>query len=259
MRELEDKCEIKTSVDRIKNDPAVHYLNKIMANSVWGKWTQTPSSQQELKTIREYHECLFTGQVKHISLMSTKLLQVEMKCDRNIEGENHERENSRSGLGRKNAIFRAFVTVGARDLMYEHYLSKLNADDQLLYTDTDSVIVFRDKNNKAHATLPTSNLLGELKDEYGNVLSINPSWYISEFIAFGPKMYQLIFKDRRTGKIVKWLKTMKGISMKGNIGMFSSDKLLMYRNPVINFVPYYNMVLKMPFPVSMTSEQRCWI
>ena len=67
-------------------------------------------------------------------------------------------------------------------------------------------------------------------------------------------MYQLIFKDRRTGKIVKWLKTMKSISMKGNIGMFSSDKLPMYRNPVIVFVPYYIMVLKMPFLVSTTSE-----
>ena len=210
-----------------------------MANSVWGKWTQNPSSQQELKTcntIRKYHKCLFTGQVKCVSLMSTKLLQVEMKRDRNIEGENRERENSRSGLGGKNAIVGAFVTAGAKELMYEHYLSKLNVDDQLLYTDTSSVIVFHDKSNKAHVTLPTSDLLGELKDEYGNVLSINPSLYISEFIAFGPKMFQLIFKDRRTGKIVvKWLKTMKGISMKGNLGMFSSDKLPMYRNPVIDF------------------------
>ena len=48
-------------------------------------------------------------------------------------------------------------------------------------------------------------------------------------------MYQLIFKDRKTLKVVKWLKTMKGISMKGNVGMFSSDKLPMYRNLVTNF------------------------
>ena len=238
VRELEDKCGIKTCVDRIKNDPAGHYFNRIMANSIWGKWTQNLSSQQELKTcnnIKEYHECLFTDQVKHVSLVSTKLLQVEMKRDRNIEGENHERENSRSRLGGKNAIVGAFITSSARDLMYERYLSKLNADDQLLYTNMDSVIVFHDKNNKAHATLRTSDLLGELKDKYGDVLSINPSCYISEFIAFGPKMYQLIFKDRSTGKIVKSLKTMKGISMKSNIGMFSSDKLPMYRNPIIDF------------------------
>ena len=110
-----------------------------------GKWTQNPSSQQELRTcntIREYHECLFTGQVKCVSLVSNKLLQVEMKCDKNIEGENREWGNSRSGLGGKNAIVRAFVTAGARDLMYECYLSKLSAN-QLLYTDTDSVIVFQ--------------------------------------------------------------------------------------------------------------------
>ena len=98
--------------------------------------------------------------------MSTKLLQVEMKYDRNIEGENRERENSRSGLGGKNAIVRASGTASARDLMYECYLSKLNAD-QLLYTNTDSLIVFHDKRNEVHVTLPTSDLLSELKDEYG--------------------------------------------------------------------------------------------
>ena len=73
-----------------------------MANSIWGKWRQNPSSQQELitcSTIREYHECLFSGQVKRDSIVSDKLLQVEMKRDRNIDGENRERENSRSGLG----------------------------------------------------------------------------------------------------------------------------------------------------------------
>ena len=59
-----EKSMITTSVENIKNDPAGRYLNKIMANSVWGKWTQNPSGQQEVKTcstIREYHKCLHTG------------------------------------------------------------------------------------------------------------------------------------------------------------------------------------------------------
>ena len=91
MHELNKKCGIDTSLEVIKNDPAGRYLNKIMANSVWGKWTQNPSSQQELKMcsmIREYHECFFTGQVKHVTLVSDELLQVEMKQNRNIDGEN---------------------------------------------------------------------------------------------------------------------------------------------------------------------------
>ena len=37
----------------IKKDPAGRYLNKIMANSVWGKWAQNPSSQSSLLM---YHE-----------------------------------------------------------------------------------------------------------------------------------------------------------------------------------------------------------
>ena len=192
------------------------YLNKIMANSVWGKWTQNPSGQQEIITCSmkgEYHECLHTGQVKRVSLVSDRLLQVEIKQDRNIDGENKERENNRVGLGGKNPILGAFVTAASRDLMYLRYLSRLRPE-QLLYTDTDSVIVFVDDDDERHVVLPTSDLLGDLKDEYGDLLCDNVTWYLSEIIVFGPKMYQLIFKDINTRKVVKGGKTMKGISLR---------------------------------------------
>ena len=98
--------------------------------------------------------------------------------------------------------------------MYLYYLSKLKPD-QLLYTDTDSVIAFIDDDDENHLVLPTSNLLGDLKDEYGDLLCDNPTWYMSEMLAFGPKMYQLIFKDINTRRVVKWVKTMKGILLRG--------------------------------------------
>ena len=192
------------------------YLNKIMANCVWGKWTQNPSGQQEIITCSmkgEYHECLHMGRVKRVSLVSDRLLQVEIKQDRNIDGENKERENNRVGLGGKNPILGAFVTAASRDLMYLRYLSRLRPE-QLLYTDTDSVIVFVDDDDERHVVLPTSDLLGDLKDQYGDLLCDNATWYLSEIIVFGPKMYQLIFKDINTRKVVKGGKTMKGISLR---------------------------------------------
>ena len=224
-------------MDKIKSDPAGCYLNKIMANLVWGKWTQNPVSQQEIKTcsnIHEYHECLYSGHVKRVSLISKKLLQVEMKLDRQIDRENREKENNRGGLGGKNPIIGAFVMAASRHLMYFHYLSKLKPE-QLLYTDTDSVIVYFDEDADGHIDLPTSDLLGNLKDEYGDLLLLNPTWYISELIAFGPKMYQLILRDKNSGEVVKWSKTMKGISLKGKLDMFSNDKIPLYRNPVLDF------------------------
>ena len=162
-----------------------------MANSVWGKWAQNRSSQSSLSTcgtIREYHEKLLKGRVKRMALMSEKLMQVEMKCDRSIEGENRENANNRSGLDGRNTIVGAFVMAAARDLMYSCYLSKLQPD-QLLYMDMDSVIVYLDKRNASHIKLPTLDMLGELKDEYADAL--HPSWYVYEFMASGPKMYQL--------------------------------------------------------------------
>ena len=118
--------------------------------------------------------------------------------------------------------------------MYFRYFSKLTFD-QLLYTDTDSVIMYRDFNRADHVMLPTSDLLGDLKDEYEDVLKEHPTWYVDEVIAFGPKMYHLILRDKISGEVVKWNKTMKGISLHGDPSRFSSDKLHLYRNPVIDF------------------------
>ena len=163
--ELFSKSFVNTTMDKIKSDPADRYLNKIMANSVWGKWTQNPASHQEIKTcsnICEYHECLYSGRVKRVSLISKKLLQVKMKLDHQIDGENREKENNRGGLGGKNPIIGAFVTAASRHLMYFRYFSKLKPE-QLLYTDTDSVIVYFDEDADGHIDLPTSDLLGDLK------------------------------------------------------------------------------------------------
>ena len=117
------------------------------------------------------------GRVKRVSLISDRLLQVEIKQDQNIDGENRERESNRVGLGGKNPIVGAFVTAASRDLMYCRYLSKLCLD-QLLYTDTDSVIIYADKDNDDHISLLTSDLVGDLKDEYGDLLHANPTWYM---------------------------------------------------------------------------------
>ena len=78
-------------------------------------------------------------------------------------------------------------------------------------------------------------MLGDLKDEYDEVLSEHPDWYIEEFMAFGPKMYQLILLDLKNKEIVKWDKTMKGISVKGIRDLFTHQSLSKYRNPVIDY------------------------
>ena len=188
---LKEQCGIDIHTSDIKKDPAGRYLNNIMANSVWGKWAQNPTAQSGLSTrgtIREYHEKLLTGRVKRTSLISEKLMQVEMKCDRSIEGENRENANNRSGLGGRNTTVGAFVTTAARDLMYSRYLSKLQPD-QLLYTDTDSVIVYVNKRN-LHVKLPTSNILGELKDEHADI--------VREIVLVRTRIYGIWPKDVST-------------------------------------------------------------
>ena len=78
-------------------------------------------------------------------------------------------------MGGKNPIIGAFVTAASRDWMYTRYLSNLHPD-QLLYTDTDSVMFYIDKDMDDHVDLSTSDFLGDLKNEYEDVLQKNPSW-----------------------------------------------------------------------------------
>ena len=95
--------------------------------------------------------------------------------------------------------------------------------------------------------LSMSDLLGDLKDEYEDVLKEHPMWYVDEVIVFDPKMYHLILRDKISGKVVKWNKTMKGISLCGDPSRFSSNKLHLYRNPVIDFVVSYSMEINLNF------------
>ena len=124
--------------------------------------------------------------------------------------------------------------AASQNMMYSHYLLRLHPD-QLLYTNMDSVILFVDKRNEHHMKLPTSDMLGDLKDEYTELTAENPHWYMQEFMAFGPKMYQLVLRDSHSSKVVHWDKMMKGISLKGNHDLFSVKSLHKYRDPVINY------------------------
>ena len=206
----------KRDISNISNDPAGRTLNKSVAISVWGKWAQNPAGQSSLKTcstLKEYHDSLMTGGVKRITLLSDNILQVERNNDRNIDGENRKVNNNRSELSGRNTEVGAFVIAATQDLMYSGFLSKL-ASDQMLYMDTDSLMYFYDSKNPLHIKLPTSDMLGDLKDEYKELLLNNPNWYVKEFIAFGPKMYEIVMSDKLNGEIVRWDKTMKGNSSK---------------------------------------------
>ena len=79
--------------------------------------------------------------------------------------------------------------------MYDRYLSVVHKD-QLLYTDTDSIVMYRNKDNVNHVELPTSNLLGELKDEHEELMSENPTWYVQEFLLLGQRCISLYSRTK---------------------------------------------------------------
>ena len=46
---FKQRCSINLELNNVRKVPAGRYLNKIMANSVWGKWAQNPVGQSSRK------------------------------------------------------------------------------------------------------------------------------------------------------------------------------------------------------------------
>ena len=191
--DIKRNCGIKLEMANVRKDPTGRTLNKGMANSVWEKWAQNPGGQSGFRTcstLKEYHDALRMGHVKRVSLVLDSLLQVELDNDRNVDGENRESFNARNGLGGRNTIAGPFVMAVVRDLMFSCFLSKL-APGQLLYTDTDSVIYLHDSHDSSHVELPTSDMLGDLKDEYAELSVKKPEWCIKNLLPFHQKCTRL--------------------------------------------------------------------
>ena len=166
-----EKEGIQLEYDRIKYNPGLRTLAKMMLNSMWGKFGQRLNKTQ-LQTFDEsqgFHRFLDTDtmDVRHVSVVNDQLVEVHYQYqDEDIPVSPN-----------LNIFVACFTTCWARLRLYAA-LEQLG--ERVLYYDTDSVI-FLQEEGQPNPTL--GNYLGEFTSE------LDPDDYIVEFVSGGPKNY----------------------------------------------------------------------
>ena len=156
-------------------------LAKLMLNSMWGKFGQRVNKTQvvHFTSPDEFQEFLESDRyVIH-------KFQTYPQNEEILDVFYTHKESDIEINGRTNIFVAAFTTCLARLMLY-HELNK--AGDQVLYYDTDSIVLLVDEENPHHYIPKTGNYLGEFTDELVDKKT-GISHPIIEFVSTGPKNY----------------------------------------------------------------------
>ncbi|VDI13173.1 Hypothetical predicted protein [Mytilus galloprovincialis] len=165
-----EKEGIQLDYNKIKKNPGLRSLAKLMLNSFWGKFGQrTNLPQVEYVSDPSVYFDMLTSDQQEVTC-------VNFVTDEMIEMRWRNKEEFIEVSGRTNVVIAAYTTAQARLKLYS-YLDKLG--DRVLYADTDSVI-FTAKQGEWEP--PLGDYLGELTDEV-------PANNITHFVTGGPKNY----------------------------------------------------------------------
>ena len=162
---------IQLEYDKIKKNPGLRTLAKMMLNSMWGKFGQrlNKTQVQPFHDPHAFHRFLDTDSldVRHVSVINDGL----------VEAHYQYQDEDIPVSPNLNIFVACFTTCWARLRLYAA-LEPLR--ERVLYYDTDSIIFLQDEGQ----TNPTlGDYLGDFTSE------LDPDDYITEFVSAGPKNY----------------------------------------------------------------------
>jgi hypothetical protein len=208
---------IQLDYDKIEKNECRRTLNKLLLNSLWGKFAQRQNMVQSriLQEPEDLLKMLVAPNVRVKSIVDTLGSKIM------VNFVNDEEANYSSNT--TNVVIAAMTTSHARLMLYQlmHTLDK-----NLCYFDTDSVVFFEPKDQpilKTGSFLGKKNQIihfifltimqstGELTDE---IADFGAGATISKFVSIGPKSYCLEVKV--PGKEPFTITKMKGVTLKHN-------------------------------------------
>ena len=166
----QQKEGILLAYDKIKKNPGMRALAKLMLNSFWGKFGQRSNMSQVdlIDDPSEYFDKLTSDreEVTCVNYVSEEFVEMRWKYKEDFVNTNPK----------TNVVIAAYTTAQARLKLFS-YLERLG--ERALYADTDSVIF----STKLGATKP------ELNDFLGDLTNEVPGNSIITFVSGGPKNY----------------------------------------------------------------------
>ena len=231
-----NKMGINLEYDKIKYNPGLRFIGKLLINSFYGKFGQRNNLVKTI-VVNNYKD--------YYNLLDNSLIEVkgEILINNNniIINYNYKDEND-AYEGKNNVALAAFVTSYARLKLYDE-LNKIECSRQgrVLYFDTDSII-FSTKSGEYSP--PIGDLLGEMTDE---LRDFGDGAKISRFVSIGPKNYsfEVTKPDNSKQTIIK----AKGIHLNNaTLGKINIDRMISMAN-------YYSENTKNPEIYDFTVPQ----
>ncbi|XP_052815380.1 uncharacterized protein LOC128242318 [Mya arenaria] len=170
IKEYYEKEGILLDYDKIKKNPGLRSLAKLMLNSFWGKFGQRTNLTQTTLTD---DPAIFTDMM---TSDQQKVQNVRFINDNRVQIDWVYNTDFVEASCRTNTVIAAYTTAQARLKLYS-YLKPL--DTRLAYCDTDS-LVFTTRPGEWEP--PLGDYLGDLTDEV-------PGNSITDFVTGGPKNY----------------------------------------------------------------------
>ena len=174
---------IRLDPEKIKHNPGLRSLAKLLLVNMWGKWGQSSSHVRTefVDNLAHLSEIMVDPmkEIHDFQLITDEILMVQYRYIKEFE----------TGGKKTNIFIAAFTTCFARLKLYSE-LHRLGT--RVLYTDTDSII-FLSREGQYEPEL--GDYLGEFtcelscKDVGCNVTGCLKRHYIEEFISAGPKNY----------------------------------------------------------------------
>ena len=190
IRQFEEREGIRLSAEELDKgvNSGLRSLAKLMLNSMWGKFGQRPNKTQcvHFTSPADFHEFLESDKID--------IQKIQLLPDRQDPSQTDEdcvdvfytmKEDSMEINGKCNIFIAAFTTCWARLKLYEELK---RGGEQILYYDTDSILLNIDDSNPNHYRPVTGDFLGELTDELWDKKD-QKFHHIVEFASAGPKNY----------------------------------------------------------------------
>lgn len=198
-QELDRRLGIKVSKENMIKNPGAKALNKLTANSLWGKFAESTNYMCTHKLDNENMPFFSSLELK--GLIDTKFTHHfnDGKFMCTFENLNTKLYNPKKAET-TNMAMAAFVTAWGRLTLWEE-MNKLGK--QVLYHDTDSIIYEYDENDSTYYDIQEGKFLGEWEDETGG----KP---ILKFVSLGPKTYAYAYQD---GNELKYECKSKGFTL----------------------------------------------
>lgn len=253
LMEFKQREGIELSAEELNkgSNPGLRSLAKLMLNSMWGKFGQRPNKTQcaHFTNPEDFHQFLESDKyvIQKIQLLPDHKDPQKINEDA-VDIFYTLRDEDTEINGKCNIFIAAFTTCWARLKLY-HELER--GGQQIVYYDTDSIMLIVEPDNTEHYHPVTGDYLGELTNELYDKKK-KEYHHITEFASAGPKNYGYVLDNGKEECKVKGFSLNTEGSKQLNYQILRNNVLQEILDPQVH--PVTGQAVRRKYPVKRSHK-----